>query len=869
MKPNFALNLSHEGISLLHRAKTGWSRVGDVALDDPDLNEHLSLMRKTAADLDSGGLTSKLVIPNSQILYTEVEAPGPDTAARIAQIRDGLVGLTPYDVKDLVFDWRMKGTRAQVAVVARETLQEAEAFAAEFRFNPVSYVAVPVNGGFDGEPFFGPTQHAATLLGDGEKIEPDDERMQVLRAPAAPKPEPKPASVAAPIIEPIPEEPAPVKPPPAKAKKAKAPPKPAEKPEPELAPMPVTFASRRAAPPPEPVVAFKASQPPKTTAPEPKPEPPEVTFSHQASALDLDDVPDMPAWRTVNGRDVTPLAMTAAHTADTPPPSEPKSQKVAAVASAALTGTIGTLGKLGQGTAAGMRRIKERKPAAPPPVNTEAQTMTVFGARAGNKVGGKPRYLGLMLTVLLLIALGILALWASFFPGDDTTAGFSDATETPQIAATSPDAPEIATPAPATSETPAPESPELSNSIDAAVEAALLDTLPPDPDAAASEQPDDGNVDLALLSDPTAPSVPDTPPPDRITQPPPTRAEAEASYAATGIWLLDPEPLPGQTGGDRLEGLFIASIDPKIGSQDAVALPDSATLTDDLRPAALQPPAALGTSYDLDERGLVRATPEGAISPEGVRVFAGTPPYVPPPRPGSVVATDPVTPTPETAETAETTPAVTPLDPERERLRQIRPRIRPETLQETNERSRLGGFSRSELALIRPTLRPASIQEEVAAEAAAAATAANEEPPVESTSESAIVASLSPTLRPANFSRTVEKALEEALKNPPAPATNPAPAPNVAAAVVPSIPSRASVAKQATERNAINLSKVNLIGIYGSPSDRRALVRLRNGRYVKVEIGDRVDGGRVAAIGDNELRYVKGGRNITLKMPKG
>ncbi len=52
MKPNFALNLSHEGISLLHRAKTGWLRVGDVALDAPDLNAQLQLLRQTAADLE-------------------------------------------------------------------------------------------------------------------------------------------------------------------------------------------------------------------------------------------------------------------------------------------------------------------------------------------------------------------------------------------------------------------------------------------------------------------------------------------------------------------------------------------------------------------------------------------------------------------------------------------------------------------------------------------------------------------------------------------------------------------------------------------------------------------------------------------------
>jgi hypothetical protein len=47
------------------------------------------------------------------------------------------------------------------------------------------------------------------------------------------------------------------------------------------------------------------------------------------------------------------------------------------------------------------------------------------------------------------------------------------------------------------------------------------------------------------------------------------------------------------------------------------------------------------------------------------------------------------------------------------------------------------------------------------------------------------------------------------------------------------------------------------------------LVRLSNGRYQKVKVGDRIDGGRVSAIGDAELRYKKGSRNLTLKMPKG
>jgi hypothetical protein len=89
------------------------------------------------------------------------------------------------------------------------------------------------------------------------------------------------------------------------------------------------------------------------------------------------------------------------------------------------------------------------------------------------------------------------------------------------------------------------------------------------------------------------------------------------------------------------------------------------------------------------------------------------------------------------------------------------------------------------------------------------------------------------------------------------------------ASAAPSVPTRASVAKQATYRNSINLSKINLIGVYGSSSNRYAMVRQANGRFVRVAVGDRVDGGRVAAISDRELHYVKNGTTHKLAMPKG
>ncbi|MBR9651174.1 hypothetical protein [Thalassovita aquimarina] len=53
------------------------------------------------------------------------------------------------------------------------------------------------------------------------------------------------------------------------------------------------------------------------------------------------------------------------------------------------------------------------------------------------------------------------------------------------------------------------------------------------------------------------------------------------------------------------------------------------------------------------------------------------------------------------------------------------------------------------------------------------------------------------------------------------------------------------------------------------PGHARALVRLSNGRYKKIKVGDRIDGSKIAAIGETELHYAKSGRSITLTMPKG
>ena len=311
-------------------------------------------------------------------------------------------------------------------------------------------------------------------------------------------------------------------------------------------------------------------------------------------------------------------------------------------------------------------------------------------------------------------------------------------------------------------------------------------------------------------------------------------AQAELSqtalYAATGIWQAAPVP-PEVPPLVDLDGIYVASIDHTGLSQDAVALP--ALEQPDLVPDALRPPAAAGSRFDLDQRGLVKATPGGTLNPDGITIYLGKPPVVPPETPER----------PDLEAEAAAEAAARQL-----LLSQSRPRLRPEGLVEKAERARLGGLSRAELAGRRPRMRPASLK----------TPEQESQPPT----AQAVATSVQPRLRPSNFANIVSRAQKNTAAQPAAAAAAPA-------TVTPAIPTSASVARQATRENALNLRKINLIGVFGTPADRRALVRLASGAYRNVKVGDRLDGGRVVAIGDSQLRYEKRGRNLTLKLPNG
>jgi hypothetical protein len=470
--------------------------------------------------------------------------------------------------------------------------------------------------------------------------------------------------------------------------------------------------------------------------------------------------------------------------------------------------------------------------------NSEKARMTVFGIRDQAKSQAGPGRSFMALAAGGVVALIGLAILASL-TFEDGLAGLFHGSDRAQIS----QLPEpVQPPQPEIQPTPIDESLAASDTaistpkqaIDEAVMASLqpTDDVPPEPSPERSEEPQQEISQATPQETPKAVLRAQ----ETLTLPEPleiTPDEARTRYAATGIWLLAPKG-PRPPLAENLENFYQASIDSSLDGHDAFALPPAPA--PDFPPHALVSPPKPGTKFNLDSRGLVSATKEGARTPEGILVYAGRPPVLPPARPG--------TPAGSVA-----------TGPDLARLQKLRPRPRPEDLAEQHERSALGGRTIAELAGLRPRLRPQSAQE------AAAETAQPQDLPALN-----ITAAQRPAARPEGFSKTV--ALIKASQLPQDSSDQPQ-STSALAPATPTIPTSASISRRATDTNAIKLRQLNLIGVYGTPKNRRALVRLPNGRYRKVVIGDKLDGGEVAAIGDAELRYIKRGRSVVLKMPNG
>ncbi len=1055
MKPNFALSLSFEGIRLLHRSGTGWTKVGEVALDSPDLAGELAVLRKTALALDPAGLRTKIILPNDQIRYLALDT----TRATEADVRATLEGATPYRVEDLVWDFVKGGGRTYIAAVARETLDEAEGFAAEHRFGPVSFVAIPEEFAFVGEPFFGPTKVASTLIPSGESVERDPVPVKVTAPPRTPRPAAPPASdapspeaaaesvtVAAP--PPAPPEAAkaePTKPKaetPAPAPKAPEPPLAAAStpevsspapaaPETKAAPLPLSTAAPPAAPveTPTPAVSPPAASEPPSPTPDraasdspAEPEEPAPVFASRARpqralVADPDQRPASPPppkaapdkADPVFTRRTPPPVTTPKVPAPSPvgaPSAPPLSASAAGAGTAALpAGAAPTPGRLSIDTVATPTPSAKAEPVAPritgvslgqadrptvvpfapprpaatpqapapdagariapfpprvkpPGVETPTKRADPLSSPAAPR--GKPRFLLPILMAALIILMLVAALWLG--RTDNVVSRFfgfgSDVTE---VAAAVPVAVPLELPRDPVAGTtdlaalPEDPAPETAPTDTALVEPAVTDGATPE-DIATAEPPDEVTGEL-LPAEETAVAPSDTALPDAVAaaaaaafvadaiaglEPTPEAApqdtpaipapggevtvvspeEAEAFYAATGVWLRAPR-LPVEPETEDLAGLALSAMDSGLADRAGVVLPVNAP---DLGLAPQLNPPPAGTRLPRDDRGFILATPEGTVTPNGLVIFAGAPALIPPTRPGTVapepapvadpavaeaapatdqpLATPPARPQARTETFIASLPpeaigaADAPADPATETaaalpggvaLTDLNPPARPASV------AALAPEPLPEYAGLRPAPRPEGLAPEGATsvapeepaldpEAALAQTLASivegAGDPLATATAQAVAVARRPDARPNNFARVVEQQTARLARATQTAAEQSAPAslgtPEESAetqaeevevaAAAPSGNVPRSVSEAATMENAMSLREINLIGVYGTPNDRRALVRLENGRYVRVSVGDTLDGGQVSAISDSALNYVRRGRTITLEI---
>ncbi|MCW1934747.1 hypothetical protein [Pararhodobacter zhoushanensis] len=1073
MKPNFALKLSNDSAELLHRVPGGWSPVGSVSFDSDDIAAGCAALVAAAEKIEPGNVRTKLVIPDSEVRYEAVSAPGPTDEARRYQIEAEIERLTPYKVDELAYDWSVEDDTALVVICARETLIEAETFAEGYGFNPVAFVALPEGGQFLGEPFFGETMVAPTLLPAGAHVQPDAESIRLLKP--ARKPEAPVAAASAPVeaatVAPKAPAPVPAAPvagtqrlapatasatpatatPPGSVAKAEAPKAEAPKPAPASVDAPASpsaSAGKPAAPRTKsdlsagvgeakskvgnlvrrmgtrlrreqakaepPANPFGSTAPAKDAAAAPRPAPPPAPTLTPAATVPPVAAPKaaLPtAPRPVpDSADAAPVAFASRRAAPvvttntpTPPPATPPGGRLAVLAS--NTATPGTTQRLLGNARTGLQQALSRigtsrkagtapgKPEAPasrtaaaalpepivpasrPPANErdkvrEAEAMTIFGARGMQPSGAGLARRGLMAAGGLLLLLVAVAVWALYFNGSDTT---SQLAGDPAAVTTEP-LPGIEAPTQvATADTGVTAPAALPDTAAAVESETAVDNALPDtsgmPETPTSTDP------AALLESLVAEALDETLPTETLGQAVENASEP-AAIAATDSPA--PADATNATNATNAQG------SPQIAAEQSSDTPQVATTATPVQRLSLPrgitvppaaevafasppPPPPFGTQFNFDERGLVEATPEGALTPSGVTVFAGRPEVVPAsrstviaPEPAAEAAAEPavapqpatepvaaaiesaiadavgaaieeITPTPAEptagAPATDAPPAEAPsaevvyddtprADPA---LADARPRPRSERVRALGEEQQAPpeAPAADDQTLLAPPARPEAATDTAALTPAAAATietaqvtdaetatrteTASDVTALDAASPGGVtLAALRPQRRPTDLvpeaapepQVDLAGATAEAVAQSPVPGARPdditerarallaaaaaAPrAPEVvetgagetaSSARDPVIPSSASVARQATETDAIRLNRVNLIGVFGTPQSRRALVRMSNGRVVRVAVGDRLDGGQVAAIGEAELRYVKNGRNEILRI---
>ncbi len=838
-KTKYAIDLSNEGVALWHRdEKQAWVLLGKVALDAPNFSDDMEKLKNGHDDGGTGTLLAKVRIPRSEVFASEIKLDVSAAGDVQSKVADFLTEKTPYKADDLFFDLDHKGSsgKSYIAAVTKETINEAKSFITGYGFEAAYYTTK-----FDKADF------------------PRDARFYDGKPPT-------------PIaVEPI--APAPEK------VKAEAP---QDKPKLDDIPTP---------PPPKPIAEkSKVVDEKKTTDEKPSEIQEETTLVEDTSEA-LVEKTDFSSFETVrsktlvapnkNGSKKEPSVSKHA------PPPPPRRLSIS-VPNLEASSKPGAKKELTAGV--------PRKTHVAPPKKSVKDVL-------------KPRHY-LILIALLLIALGYWFV-TTLFDGKEEIARLNEL-PAPEVVVSEPEenvqsdpentlvdvAPTLqADVAEITNETPEPS----------AIEDLVPEEQPDQVVVEAEQTPEENDVDVASPE----PSEADAPETINTVEEDTTPAiEAPIEVADVPSELENEQALPND----------VASVTEPI--EDAVTTAPEQTsdvAEPETQTAEITEPEVTPTEEPATEQlADLIPTKDGTLGAEGITLFAGVPDITPPLREQLKISPDPlkdilpkmrsadfaeihkaeidavkaeaaeeiveveateaiteleVAETVET-ETAPTDTETTPAGPDLlaladPALKSIQPRQRPSAIIATRVKEIAAAAlppADPELANLKPRQRPRNL----AILKPAVQPQQVDPSEIQVAIQEAVRDIARPRARPARLSRTIanQKAAEKASERKEAVQTAALTPRTARGTSKASSPTANSVQRQATERGGINKRRISLIGVYGKSSNRRALVRMPSGRYVKVQPGQSFNGWKVAAIGESSVRITKGSRNQVLRMPK-
>ena len=140
MSSKFLLHLSSDSIDLERQGASGrWHRLGSVSPDTKHLIEALAHLRQTVVTEASNPLEVLVALPADQIKLVDLDHTDTSTAA----LQRALAGQTPYEFHELCVDCLPTPRGQTIAVIAQETLEEAESLTQAFGFKAAGFVALP------------------------------------------------------------------------------------------------------------------------------------------------------------------------------------------------------------------------------------------------------------------------------------------------------------------------------------------------------------------------------------------------------------------------------------------------------------------------------------------------------------------------------------------------------------------------------------------------------------------------------------------------------------------------------------------------------------------------------------------------------